>query len=185
MIFLKKHGRSRNVVRRSKFLAPGVWSTLESGAMTKLLMVCMANTCRSPMAQAVAHKLAVEAGLAPPWKVDCAGTHAHRLGEPPDPRAELTLVRHGYQMRRARSRRITVLDFESFDLILAMDASNLSELRRLCPTEQVHKLRLLLDFAEGHSERDVPDPYYGNQEGFEHVLALCEAGARGLIRHCR
>lgn len=150
--------------------------------MTKLLMVCMANTCRSPMAQAVARKLAVEAAVEPPFDVDCAGTHAHHLGERPDRRAALTLARHGYEMGRVRSRRIAVQDFESFDLILAMDISNLTELRRLCPLEQMHKLHLLLDFAEEVEEVEVPDPYYGNQEGFDHVLALCEAGARGLIR---
>jgi len=153
--------------------------------MTKLLMVCMGNTCRSPMAQAVARRLAVEAGLAQPFDVDCAGTHAHHLGERPDPRAELTLTRHGYEMGRVRSRRIAVQDFQAFDLILAMDVSNLTELRRLCPVEQMHKLHLLLDFAKEINETEVPDPYYGNQEGFEHVLALCEAGARGLLRHCR
>jgi len=151
--------------------------------MTKLLMVCMGNTCRSPMAQAVARKLAVEAGLAQQFEVDCAGTHAHHLGERPDPRAALTLARHGYEIGRVRSRRIEEQDFHSFDLILAMDISNLTELHQLCPAEQMHKLRLLLDFAEEISEAEVPDPYYGNEEGFEHVLALCEAGARGLIRY--
>jgi len=150
--------------------------------MTKLLMVCMGNTCRSPMAQAVIRKLALETGLAQPFEVACAGTHAHHLGERPDPRAALTLARHGYEMGRVRSRRITEQDFQSFDLILAMDSSNLTELHRLCPAEQGHKLHLLLDFAEEISETEVPDPYYGNQEGFEQVLALCEAGARGVIR---
>lgn len=150
--------------------------------MTKLLMVCMGNTCRSPMAQTVARKLAIEAGLAQQFKVDCAGTHAHHLGERPDPRAAQTLTRHGYKMGRVRSRRIEEQDFHSFDLILAMDLSNLTELQRLCPAEQIHKLHLLLDFAEEINDIEVPDPYYGNEEGFEHVLALCEAGARGLIR---
>lgn len=153
--------------------------------MTKLLMVCMGNTCRSPMARAVACKLAAEAGLTQPFEVDCAGTHAHPLGERPDPRAALALARHGYEMGRARSRKIAEQDFHAFDLILAMDIVNLTELRRLCPVDQIHKLHLLLNFAEGLEGVEVPDPYYGNQEGFEHVLALCEAGARGLIQHCR
>jgi protein-tyrosine-phosphatase len=136
LIFLKKHRTLLNDPKTAKFplfrgVAPLKWS-----AMTKLLMVCMGNTCRSPMAQAVACKLAVEAGLAQPFDVDCAGTHAHHLGERPDPRAELTLTRHGYEMGRVRSRRIAVQDFQAFDLILAMDVSNLTELRRLCPVEQ-------------------------------------------------
>lgn len=151
--------------------------------MTKLLMVCMGNTCRSPMARAIACKLALEAGLEPGFEVDCAGTHADPLGERPDPRTVLTLARHGYDMGRARSRRIAAHDFHAFDLILAMDIHNLAELRRLCPAEHGHKLHLLLDFSEEIKEVEVPDPYYGNQEGFEQVLALCEAGIRSLIQH--
>jgi protein-tyrosine phosphatase len=81
-----------------------------------------------------------------------------------------------------RSRRIAAPDFQHFDLILAMDTSNLSDLRRLCPSDHLHKLQLFLDFAEGLNEAEVPDPYYGNAEGFERVLNLCEAGARGLIK---
>lgn len=151
--------------------------------MTKLLMVCMGNICRSPMAQTVAEKLAVDAGLSQQLKLDSAGTHAPRLGERPDPRVEVTLSRRGYEMGRIRSRRIALRDFQHFDLILAMDASNLAELQRLCPPAHLSKLRLFLHFAEGLSEIEVPDPYYGNAEGFEHVLDLCEAGAGGLIKH--
>ena len=151
--------------------------------MTKLLMVCMGNTCRSPMARAIACKLAVAAGLTPAFEVDCAGTHADPLGERPDSRAVLTLARHGYEMGRARSRPIAEQDFHAFDMILAMDTDNLVELRRLCPAQHEHKLHLLLVFAQEINEVEVPDPYYGNQEGFEQVLALCEAGIRSLIRH--
>ncbi len=151
--------------------------------MTKLLMVCMGNTCRSPMARAIACTMGAAAGLASALEADCAGTHADPLGERPDPRAVLTLARHGYAMGRARSRPIAVQDFHVFDLILAMDLDNLAQLRRLCPEEHGHKLHLLLDFAEGIKEVEVPDPYYGNEAGFEQALALCEAGISGLIRH--
>ncbi|HAL39696.1 MAG TPA: phosphotyrosine protein phosphatase [Polaromonas sp.] len=151
--------------------------------MTKLLMVCMGNLCRSPMAQTVAEKLAADAGLSQQLKLDSAGTHAPHLGERPDPRVEVTLSRRGYEMGRIRSRRIAPQDFQHFDLILAMDASNLAELQRLCPLAHLSKLRLFLDFAEGLNETEVPDPYYGNSEGFERVLDLCEAGASGLIKH--
>ena len=149
--------------------------------MTKLLMVCMGNTCRSPMARAVACKLAAAAGLASALEVDSAGTHADPRGERPDPRAMLTLARHGYSVGRTRSRPIAAQDFHVFDLILAMDLDNLTELRRLCPAQHGHKLHLLLDFAQEIKETEVPDPYYGNQEGFEQVLVLCEAGIRSLI----
>ena len=135
------------------------------------------------MAQTVAEKLAADARLSQQLKFDSAGTHPPRLGEHPDPRVEVTLSRRGYEVGRIRSRRIAPQDFQHFDLILAMDASNLAELQRLCPQTHLRKLRLFLDFAEGLNETEVPDPYYGNAEGFERVLDLCEAGARGLIKH--
>ena len=151
--------------------------------MTKLLMVCMGNICRSPMAQSVARKLACDAGISQLVTFDSAGTHAHRLGERPDARVAQTLLRHGYHVDCSRSRRIAAADFQEFDLILAMDGRNLADLQRLCPPEHSRKLQLFLAFAEGLGETEIPDPYYGNVEGFDRVLGLCEAGARGLIRH--
>jgi protein-tyrosine phosphatase len=151
--------------------------------MKKVLMVCMGNICRSPMAQTVGQKLANEAGLAQQLKFDSAGTHAHHSGERPDPRAEAALLRSGYEMGRIRSKRLVVSDFQNFDLILAMDSDNLAEMKRICPPEQLHKIRLLLEFASGLSETEVPDPYYGNEQGFERVLGLCEVGCKGLVNH--
>ena len=148
--------------------------------MTKILMVCMGNICRSPMAQIVTLHLARQAGLRE-IEVESAGTHAVRGREPPDPRAKTVLSARGYTAGKTRSRQITDQDFIRYDLILAMDQANLNDLRRLCPNEQTHKLRLFMEFAVGHAARDVPDPYYGGVQGFEHVLDLCEAGARGLL----
>ena len=110
-----------------------------------------------------------------------AGTHAHHIGEQPDARAIAALTRRGYRSSKIKSRRITAHDFSQFDLILAMDNSNVQALSRLCPAEHQHKIRLLLDYAEGIADKEVPDPYYGNAAGFERVLDLCEAGVRGLI----
>ena len=135
------------------------------------------------MAQAIAQKQATEARLVTQFEFDSAGTHAHHMGERPDPRAQAALIRHGYDAGHIRSRKVTAQDFLDFDLILAMDAHNLNELQRLCPLENQHKLRLFLSFAEGLGDADVPDPYYGNAQGFERVLELCEAGAKGLLRH--
>ncbi len=146
-------------------------------------MVCMGNICRSPMAQAIAEKLVADARLSSQWRFDSAGTHASRVGERPDPRAAATLLRHGYAAGHIRSRKIIPQDFQSFDLILAMDASNLADLHRLCPPEHLHKLHLFLDFAPALNEAEVPDPYWGSAAGFERVFDLCEAGARGLITH--
>ena len=151
--------------------------------MTKLLMVCMSNICRSPMAQAISLKLADAAGNLNSLLVDSAGTHAPFLAERPDPRAQATLTRHGYEVGRSRSRRIELVDFDRYDLILAMDAPNLEQLHRICPPAHAQKLHLLMSFSSVSDVHEIPDPYYGNAEGFERVLALCEAGSRGLLRH--
>ena len=151
--------------------------------MTKLLMVCMGNICRSPMAQIVTLHLAAQAGLRSALAVDSAGTHAGRIGEPADPRAKAALTKRGYAAGKGRSRQVTDQDFERFDLVLAMDQANLNDLRRLCPGEHTHKLRLFLEFAPATGLTEVPDPYYGAAQGFERVLDLCEAGARGLLSH--
>lgn len=135
------------------------------------------------MAQTVVQKLAADARLSQQLEIDSAGTHAQHLGERPDPRAAAALSRRGYEVKRGRSRRVAPQDFQHFDLLLAMDADNLTELMRLCPPEHAGKLRLFLAFADGLEDTEVPDPYYGHAQGFERVLDLCEAGARGLIKH--
>lgn len=150
--------------------------------MTKVLMVCMGNICRSPMAQAVAEQLAREAGRSQEFVFDSAGTLAQHAGERPDPRAITVLLSRDFEPGNMRARRVNDHDFERFDLILAMDQTNLAELQRLCPPQHLGKLHLLLEFAPAAGVDEVPDPYYGDLAGFERVLDLCEAGARGLIK---
>ena len=150
---------------------------------TRLLMVCMGNICRSPMAQLVTEHLAQKAGFGKAVKVDSAGTHAARGSESPDPRARTALLARGYAVGKLRARQITDQDFQRYDQILAMDQANLNDLRRLCPGEYAFKLRLFMEFADGFSEHEVPDPYYGSARSFEAVLDMVEAGARGLITH--
>jgi len=152
---------------------------------SQLLMICMGNICRSPMAQLVAQQLLQQAGFARTVLVDSAGTHAVRGGESPDPRAKKALVARGYTVGKLRARQISDADFGRYDLILAMDQANLNDLRRLCPGEHAHKLRLLLEFADGYNESEVPDPYYGNAQSFERALDMVEASARGLVEHHR
>jgi protein-tyrosine phosphatase len=148
----------------------------------QLLMVCMGNVCRSPMAQVVALCMAQQAGLARDIWIDSAGTHAAASREAADPRAQSVLAARGYPACTSRARRVIERDFDQYDIILAMDQANLDELRRLCPAEHLHKLHLFLEFAQCGDGGEVPDPYYGNVEGFERVLDLCEAGARGLVK---
>lgn len=151
--------------------------------MTKLLMVCMGNICRSPMAQAVTLHLTEQAGLTQKILIDSAGTHVGRGGLRSDPRVDTVLSGRGYSVGKSRSRQVTERDFERYDLVLAMDQTTLNNLLRICPADQAHKLRLLLEFAQGVDVREIPDPYYGNVQGFERVLDLCEAAARGLVKH--
>jgi protein-tyrosine phosphatase len=156
--------------------------------MTRVLVVCMGNICRSPMAHSVLCAIAQERGLGARVEVDSAGTHAGTAGLPTDPRALASLARGGYDTppgghpaARRRARRVVAADFERHDLLLAMDADNLAALHAHCPPPLRYKLRLWLDFAPGHAGHEVPDPYYGDAPGFDHVLALCEAGARGVM----
>ncbi|MFM8899940.1 MAG: low molecular weight protein-tyrosine-phosphatase [Burkholderiales bacterium] len=152
--------------------------------MTKILMVCLGNICRSPMAQAVLlhHVNRLHPSrLATPVAVESAGTQAGLLGQPPDPRARAALARRGYALPGDLSRRISEADFERFDLILAMDRDNIKQLLRRCPDEHASKIQLFLDFATDLAEDEIPDPYYGSAQGFERVLDLCEAGAKGLV----
>jgi protein-tyrosine phosphatase len=158
-----------------------------------VLLVCMGNICRSPMAMTVARRFANVANgeasqggrASAAWHFDSAGTHAGHIGGRPDVRANSVLLRHGYDECRHRARRISARDFERFDLILAMDRDNLSELRRQCPADLLPKLGLFLDHAPDLRGQEVPDPYYGSIEGFERVLRLCEAGAAGLVEALR
>lgn len=154
--------------------------------MHKILMVCMANICRSPMAVGAMQTVVLARRLEHLFQIDSAGTHVRRhAGQRPDPRAIESMARCGYRgLSNQRSRSIMPADFGRFDFIVAMDTDNLRSLRKICPVELQQKLHLLLDFADTVPESDVPDPYFGNAAGFDHVLRLCEAGVTGLVNRC-
>ena len=149
--------------------------------MTRILLICMGNICRSPMAEGVLRTLAERAGVSSAVEVDSAGTHGSHEGEPPDLRARKVAASRGYDLSGLRARRVKEQDFSRFDRILAMDRQNLASLRRSCPAEHLSKLGLFLDYADDPALDEVPDPYYGGAEGFERVLDLCEQAARGLL----
>jgi len=133
------------------------------------------------MACTVARHMVAQAGRQRELAIDAAGTDAFHVGQRMDERARATLIQHNYEPSKDRSRQIRTEDFERYDLILAMDEDNLAALRRRCPVALQHKLRLFLTYAPELGTGEVPDPYYSNQAGFERVLQLCEAGARGLL----
>jgi protein-tyrosine phosphatase len=145
--------------------------------------VCLGNICRSPTAEGVMRALVAEAGLEERIELDSAGTGAWHVGEPPDVRATAAARRRGIVLEGA-ARQVRSGDFEEFDLILAMDESNLRELRRLAPDEEARaRVRLLREFdpaADG--DLDVPDPYYGGPGGFGEVLDLVQAACAALLR---
>lgn len=151
--------------------------------MTKILLVCMGNICRSPMAASVMHAEVERRQLADRVSLDSAGTHGAHRGEKADRRAITLAQARGYsQIAKERSRKVKEEDFEHFDLILAMDRDNLANLQHVCPPQHQHKLHLFLEYSGVTGTLEVPDPYYGNAEGFEVVMRLCEQGADGVLR---
>jgi low molecular weight protein-tyrosine phosphatase len=151
----------------------------------KVLFVCMGNICRSPTAESVFRRRVEEAGLDGEIYIDSAGTHDYHIGESPDPRTRQAAMQRGYDMSTLRGRQVSRADFRGFDYVLAMDNSNLSILRRLRPEDAAGHLGLFLEFATQHDEREVPDPYYGGEEGFERVLDMVEDASAGLLHHIR
>ncbi|HEX7081930.1 MAG TPA: low molecular weight protein-tyrosine-phosphatase [Gammaproteobacteria bacterium] len=145
----------------------------------------MGNICRSPTAEAVFRKVWQERAPELALRLDSAGTHAYHVGEPPDQRAQRAAARRGIDLSGQRARRIERRDFERFDLVLAMDRTNVELLRELSPAEYHDRIRLLLEFAPHVGRTEVPDPYYGGSNGFEHVLDLVEEASLGLLEHVK
>jgi protein-tyrosine phosphatase len=146
-----------------------------------VLFVCMGNICRSPTAEGVFRHMVREAGLDDVVHTDSAGTHAYHAGEKPDRRAREAAARRGYSLEGIRARRVSDLDYEGFDFIVAMDEDNLMILRGAAEQPHHEKIRLFLEFSPAAALREVPDPYYGGAGGFEKVLDLVEDASRGLL----
>jgi protein-tyrosine phosphatase len=153
----------------------------------RLLFVCMGNICRSPTAEGVMRALLREQGLEDVVEVDSAGTGAWHVGDPPDARATAAARARGIMLEGA-ARAVTRADFTDYDLILAADRRNLRDLAGIVPPEarsRVHLLRQYDPASDGAPDLDVPDPYYGGDDGFEHVLDLVDAACRGLLDRLR
>ncbi|AUV85647.1 MULTISPECIES: low molecular weight protein-tyrosine-phosphatase [Vibrio] len=147
--------------------------------MKKLLVVCMGNICRSPTGEAVLRAKAKELGIS--VEVDSAGTIGYHAGNPPDARSMQAGKQRGYSFKGMRSRKVTVGDFDEFDMVLAADKANLADLLDICPTEHRHKVSLFL--SHGDSDYDeIPDPYYGGDAGFELVLDLIEDASEVILK---
>ncbi len=149
--------------------------------MTRVLFVCLGNICRSPTAEAVFRKQVEDAGLSDFIQVDSAGTGDWHVGSGPDRRAIQKAALRGYDLASLRARQVDARDFQRFDYVLAMDRSNLSNLKSFRADERGTEPRLFLEFASAFDALEVPDPYYGGDEGFEEVLDLIEDASRGLL----
>ncbi|WP_066738833.1 low molecular weight protein-tyrosine-phosphatase [Cupriavidus sp. D384] len=150
-----------------------------------ILMCCMGNICRSPTAEGVLRAKLQAAGLADRVELDSAGTHDYHVGRAPDARSQRHALQRGYDLSALRARQVGVADFDRFDLVLAMDLDNMAALRRLHPRVSPDKLRLLMSFAVRHRVEEVPDPYYGEGDGFERVLDYIEDACDGVIEMLR
>lgn len=152
---------------------------------TRVLFVCAGNICRSPTAEAVFRAFVRSAGLSDLIQAGSAGTNGYHIGSKADSRAMQAAARRRYDLSAHRARKVEDEDFNSFDLIVAMDTRNMSYLRENCPLPQQHKLMMMMAYAPKAPHREVPDPYYGGTPGFELVLDLLEESAEGLLGEMR
>lgn len=150
----------------------------------RLLLVCLGNICRSPMAEGALRARLREAGLAHAVEVDSAGTGGWHAGQAPDPRAIACATRHGVELGQLRARQLDPRDFQQFDWILCADQDNLRDVRARAPASARARTALLLPWA-GHAGHAIPDPYEGDASDFEHVWRLVDAAARTAVRERR
>lgn len=144
----------------------------------KILMVCLGNICRSPMAEGILREKAQ--GLN--WQIDSAGTSSLHEGEAPDFRAVKTLRKHQIDISKQRSRPFSEKDFSDYDLILTMDNSNFEKVIALAPnSEATGKVKRILDFIYPNQHEEVPDPYYGGDNGFDSVYSLLDKATDKII----
>lgn len=155
-----------------------------SSDVVRVLFVCIGNICRSPTAEVVFRTQVEKSGWGKLFTMDSAGTTDFHVGEAPDMRAQKYAAQRGYNLSGLRARKIAPVDFERFDLILAMEQSVLEDIQQLKISAQGRaELGMFLDYLVGHEGQNVPDPYYGNADGFSVVLDLVEQGSEALLRH--
>ena len=150
----------------------------------RLLFVCLGNICRSPSAENIMNYLIQQNGLGDRIQCDSAGTSSYHIGSPPDRRMNAAAVKRGIPLQGS-ARQFTAADFEEFDLILAMDRDNYENICALDRAGTQAKVRLMCDFCTRHSLKEVPDPYYGGEAGFDQVIDLLMDACEGLLTHVK
>ena len=151
----------------------------------RILFVCLGNICRSPSAEGVFRAHVTAAGLDQQILIESAGTGAWHIGKAPDRRAQKAAKQRGYDLSQLKARQVHADDFDTFDLILAMDDENMSDLRHAAPDYCHPKIQFFLAHHPHADDLNVPDPYYGGDEGFEHMMDLIEGASEGLLAHVR
>jgi len=158
--------------------------------MIKILFVCLGNICRSPTAEGVFRHKLNQAGIRDGYLenifIDSAGTGAYHIGAKADKRSRQTALKYGVDLDNLRARKITRQDFTDFDHILAMDQQNIRDMKKICPPDKHHKIKLLMEYAEGYPDiTEVPDPYTGSREGFDEVYEIISRGSDGFLKYIR
>lgn len=153
--------------------------------MVSVLFVCMGNICRSPMAEGAFQAAVENAGLSDEIKIDSAGTIGYHAGAQPDKRAQKAAHAQGVDITSQRSRKITSDDYAAFDYIMVMDNENFSDLMANCPAEYQGRIHMFLKYAPNVPIDEMPDPYYGHDNGFTECFAAAVQAAEGLLTHIK
>lgn len=150
--------------------------------MVKILFVCMGNICRSPIAQGVFEDLVRSEGLQEQIISDSAGTLSYHAGSPPDRRARKAASARGIDLESQRARQITPEDMREFDYVVVMDRGNYEEVLPLARRDGASaRFGMFLDYAPELEEDEIPDPYFGDGDGFERAMDLAEAASKGML----
>jgi len=151
----------------------------------RILFVCLGNICRSPLAEGLFRHHVESAGLSAHFEIDSAGTGGWHVGEPPDERMCATALARGLDIRSLRARQIRPADLEKHNLVLAMDRENLRNVRKLAGSADASHVMLFRHFDPEPGTGEVPDPYYGGEEGFREVFEIVDRTSRALLAHLR
>ncbi|MBS1167462.1 MAG: protein tyrosine phosphatase [Proteobacteria bacterium] len=152
--------------------------------MRSILFICLGNICRSPTAEGLMLNHVAAAGLSHLTRVDSAGIGGWHTGDPPDRRAIAAARKKGVDLTPLRARQVQKADFSNFDLIVGMDRQNVADLRRLAPAGSTARIGLCLEEAHGLA-REVPDPYYEDEQAFDDVFDLCDRAVRAFVEKLR
>lgn len=151
----------------------------------KVLFVCMGNICRSPSAEAVFRHMVETGGFGDYLEIASAGTHDYHVGKPADRRSHQAASARGYDMSEHRAQHLRKQHFDKYDYIVVMDDVNHQAVMAMCPAHCQEKVHYFMDFAPQLGIREIPDPYYGGEGGFEDVLDLVSAASAGLMAEIR